>query len=213
MILPLALHPRESEMAKKDKKAKADKKANKVARKEAKKKGRAKVAAIPKGLHSVTANLIFHDSAKAIAFYEQAFGAKEISRAMAPDGKSVWHAEIRIGDAALFMNDASPMTFATPASETHRATCSFQLYVKDCDAVFERAVNAGGKPAMPVQDMFWGDRMGSVLDPFGVMWNISTRIANLTPKQMKKAGEEFAQKMAEQQGAPPSSSPTSAPNS
>ena len=140
-------------------------------------------------------------------FYKRAFGATEVMRMMAPDGRSVWHGELRIGDSILFLNDNMPGSPLTPPSAQHKPTASFQIYVPDCDAVFNRAVQAGAKPGMPLADMFWGDRMGSVADPFGQVWMISTRVRVLTEDQMRKAGEEFAAEMARQHqnlgGQPP----------
>jgi uncharacterized glyoxalase superfamily protein PhnB len=153
------------------------------------------VAPIPEYLHAVTTNLVFRDSVAAIAFYEKAFGAKLLSRMPSPDGKATWHAEIRIGDSVLFLNDASPMNPAVVApGPDHAATAMLQIYVKDCDAALARALGAGAKAIMPATDMFWGDRMGSVMDPFGVCWAIATRKAKLTPKQMKAAMADFLRK-------------------
>lgn len=153
-----------------------------------------KVTPIPEYLHAVTVNLVFKDSLAAIAFYERAFGAKVLSRMPSPDGKGTWHAELRIGDSVLFLNDESPMNPIKAPTEERPATSVLHLYVKDCDAAIARAVAAGAKIAMPADDMFWGDRMGSVVDPFGLSWGVATRKAKLTPKQMKGAVEDFLRK-------------------
>jgi PhnB protein len=201
-----------NDMAKKDKRRKAEggsRAATDKKRKSARRgKGGKKVAPVPKGLHNVTPNLVFKDCGQAIDFYKLAFNAKELSRMLAPDGKSVWHAEIRIGDSVLYMNDQSPMSHTMAATAEHRATCALQLYVKDCDAWYERAVEAGARAAMPLADMFWGDRMGGVIDPFGIFWMISTRKQELSAKQLAKAGEEFARQMEEAgQSAPEAAAP------
>lgn len=156
----------------------------------------------PLGLHDVIANLVLRNAAGAIEFYKNAFGAREMRRAIAPDGRSVWHAELRIGDSTVFLNDEMQggpgVTVA--AGPEHKPTISMQLYVPDCDAVFNKAVQAGAKPAMPMMDMFWGDRAGLIVDPFGQTWMISTRVKNLSEEEMRKAGEEFAKQMARQSG-------------
>jgi uncharacterized glyoxalase superfamily protein PhnB len=94
------------------------------------------------------------------------------------------------------------MSQTSAATPEHRATASLQLYVADVDATFQRAVQAGGNVTMPVSDMFWGDRMGCIADPFGQVWMISTKVKDLSQEQMRRAGEEFARKM-QQQSAPP----------
>lgn len=168
---------------------------HKAARAKARGKAEAKkVTPIPEHLHAVTVNLVFKDSLAAIAFYERAFGAKVLSRMPSPDGKGTWHAELRIGDSVLFLNDESPMNPVKAPTEERPTTSVLHLYVKDCDAAIARAVAAGAKIAMPADDMFWGDRMGSVVDPFGLSWSVATRKAKLTPKQMKGAVEDFLRK-------------------
>jgi uncharacterized glyoxalase superfamily protein PhnB len=163
----------------------------------------------PEKMHDVVANLVFKDAAGAIEFYKQAFGAKELMRMIAPGGRSVWHAELRIGDSTIFLNDEMPESPTAAPGPGHKPTTTLQLYVPDCDAVFNRAVQAGAKPGMPLMEMFWGDRMGSLIDPFGQVWMISTRVKNLTQEEMRKGGEEFAARMAaQQQGAPQEQRPS-----
>ena len=199
--------------AKKAKKPAAKKAARKAVRKAApaRKVSAPRKAAAPKwkqqGAQDVIVQLVLRDAAGAIDFYKKAFGAQEIARHLAPDGKSVWHAELRIGDTVIALNDDMPggPGFVTSAGPNHKATSSFMLYTPDCDALFNRAVQAGGQAGMPLADMFWGDRMGSVSDPFGQVWMIATHQKDLTNEQMRKAGEEFAAQMRQQgQGAPPS---------
>jgi uncharacterized glyoxalase superfamily protein PhnB len=177
-------------MARKAKKAAAKRRSAPKARA----KGPKKVSPIPEYLHAVTANLVFKDSNAAIAFYEKALGAKVLSRMASPDGKGVWHAEVRIGDSVVFLNDESPMNPVKAPTAERPATSTMHLYVKDCDAAIARAVAAGAKLAMPAADMFWGDRMGGVVDPFGVNWGIATRKAKLTPRQLRAATEDFLRK-------------------
>ncbi len=157
----------------------------------------------PTGMHDLVTNLVYRNAAAAIEFYQAAFGAKEVMRMMSPDGSAVWHAEVQIGDSLFFLSDEMPQSTATAAGPNHKPTATLQLYVPDCDAVVKRALQAGAKPAMPLADMFWGDRMGSVVDPFGQSWMISTRVKELTAEEMRKGGEEFVERMKQQGGMPP----------
>ena len=146
-------------------------------------------------MHTVTAQLTLRESARAIEFYKQAFGAQEIMRMPSPDGRGIWHAEIRIGDSVMFLSDEMPQSPTAAPSPTHKATAVIQLYVSDCDAVFQAAVQAGARVNMPLADMFWGDRYGSVTDPFGQVWGVATHVKEMTPEEMKKGAEEFTAKM------------------
>ena len=155
------------------------------------------VKPIPEGHHTITPSLTVKGAAQAIEFYQKAFGATEKSRFPGPDGL-IMHAEIKIGDSALFLVDESPMMGNKgPLSLGGNAT-TIQLYVEDCDAVFNRAVAAGAKVLMPIADQFWGDRYGIVTDPFGHKWAIATRIEDLSTQEMEKRGREFMQKMQQQ---------------
>ena len=144
------------------------------------------VKPIPEGLHSITPNLAVDGAAEAIEFYKRAFGAEEVMRAPDPTGKKVWHANLKIGDSCFFVNDVSPEMGNKPT------VCSLWVYAPNVDAAFERATKAGAKPAMPPQDMFWGDRMGAVVDKWNVQWNFAQRVKEMTREEMKQAGEEFA---------------------
>ena len=151
------------------------------------------VKPIPDGFHTITLSLTCKDAAKAIEFYRKAFGAQERTRMAAPDGK-IGHAELKIGDSHLFVNDEFPQMGATaPTSPTGHYFC---LYVEDVDTVFNRAVAAGAKSAMPVADMFWGDRFGKLIDPFGYQWGIATHKEDVAPEEMDRRSKEFAKKMA-----------------
>jgi uncharacterized glyoxalase superfamily protein PhnB len=141
---------------------------------------------IPEGLRSVTPALTIDGCAEAIEFYKKALGAVEISRAADPSGKKVWHAELRIGDSAVFVNDAFPEMGPSPGA------ASLWLYSADVEGAFKRAVDAGGKVTMPLADMFWGDRMGSIVDRWGHRWNFAQRVRDLTPEQMQGASEKAA---------------------
>ena len=156
----------------------------------------AQVNPIPQGRHTVTPNLVFRGCAKAIEFYKRALDAKEVTRFPAPDGKSIWHAELRIGDSVVFMNDEMPGMSAAAPDPEHPAPVGLWLSVADCDAAYKRAVQAGAKGKMEPADMFWGDRTATVIDPFGYLWNFATHVKDMTTEEMRRAGEEFARKQA-----------------
>ena len=161
----------------------------------------ATVNPIPKGMHTVTPNLTLRDCAKAIDFYKRALGAQEVSRMMAPDGKAVWHAELRIGDSVVYMNDEMPGMSRPAPQASNPVPVTMWLYVQDCDAAFDRAVKAGAKEIAPPTDMFWGDRCAGVADPYGYLWSFATRQKELTEEEMRRAGEKFAREQAQQHGA------------
>jgi PhnB protein len=147
---------------------------------------------IPKGMHTLTPNLVIRDCAKAIEFYKRALGAQEISRMTAPDGKSIWHAALRVGDSTVFMNDEMPGMGRPAPTASQPVSVTMWLYVPDCDKAFKQAVAAGAKSTMDPADMFWGDRCGSVADPYGYLWSFATHQKDLTEEEMRRAGEEFA---------------------
>ena len=153
---------------------------------------------IPKGMHTVTPNLVLRDCAKAIEFYKRAFGAQEVSRFPAPDGKSIWHAELRIGDSTLFLNDEMPgMSRAAPTASSP-VPVTMWLYVPDADRAYRQAVDAGAKSTMEPADMFWGDRCAAVADPYGYTWSFATHQKDMSEEEMRRAGEEFARRMQAQ---------------
>ena len=144
----------------------------------------AKVNFVPEGYRTVTASLVLKDAHRAIEFYKKAFGAEERFRMPTPDGK-IAHAELQIGDSIVMLSEVmrEPVTSA-----------SLYLYVPNVDAVVQRAIAAGAQATMPVADMFWGDRFGSVSDPFGVRWGIATHIEDVAPDEIgKRAAEVFKQ--------------------
>lgn len=143
------------------------------------------VSAIPEGYHSVTPYLIIKDAAKAIDYYKQAFGAVELFRMQAPDGK-VGHAEIKIGDSPVMLADEFPeMGYVGPKSLGGTAV-SLMIYVEDVDTVYKRALKTGGEELKALQDQFYGDRSGTLKDPFGHVWTISTHVEDVAPEEMKK---------------------------
>jgi len=151
---------------------------------------------IPKGYHTITPSPTCRDAAKAIDFYKKAFGAQELMRMPSPDGK-VGHAEIKIGDSVVFISDEFPGRTAAP-SPTATPSSSLFLYVEDVDAVYNRAVSAGAKSTMPLQDMFWGDRFGNVVDPFGHQWGLATHIEDVAPDEIERRSAAFFAKAAGQ---------------
>ncbi len=167
----------------------------KPAARQAKKAMRAKktVQAVPAGFRTVTPQLTFNGADRAIDFYTRAFGAKELMRMPGPQGK-IMHAELRIGDSVIFVSDEySEMGEPYPRSPQSLGgtTGPLHLYVPDVDAAVKRAVDAGARVRTPVADMFWGDRYGQVIDPFGYFWGLATHKEDLTPAEVRKRQEAF----------------------
>jgi uncharacterized glyoxalase superfamily protein PhnB len=148
------------------------------------------VKPIPDGYHSINPSLIIQGADKAIAFYNKAFGAQELFRMPGPDGKSIVHAEIKIGDTVVFLSDEmKEMGNHSPQSLGGSPVTLF-MYVEDVDASFKRAVDAGATARMPPMDMFWGDRFGSLVDPFGHQWSMATHKEDVSPEEMAKRSKE-----------------------
>jgi uncharacterized glyoxalase superfamily protein PhnB len=153
----------------------------------------------PKGFHTVTPTLTVRDAGKAIDFYKRAFGAEERMRFLAPDGKGIMHAEIKVGDSIIFLSDERPEMGCRGPQSLGGTPVGFFLYVEDVDQAFDRAVSAGAKSEGPVSDMFWGDRCGQLTDPFGHKWTLATHKEDLTMEEIgKRAQGFFAEKMAGQ---------------
>jgi PhnB protein len=145
---------------------------------------------------SLIAGLTVKDAAKAIDFYKRAFGAEEIMRMPGPGDKGIMHAELKIGNSFLFLTDEFPQMGNKSPQTLGGTTSGLYLLVGDVDTVFDTAVAAGATSEMAVEDMFWGDRTGSVIDPFGHHWMIATHKEDVSPEEMKKRGEEFYARMA-----------------
>jgi PhnB protein len=144
-----------------------------------------KAKPIPKGYHTATPYLIVKDAANAISFYKQAFSAEEVMRFADPTGR-VGHAEVKIGDSPIMLADESPeMGYRGPQS-LGGSSVSILLYVKDVDAQFNQAVAAGGKVLRPLADQFYGDRSGTLEDPFGHVWTVATHKEDVTFEEMEK---------------------------
>lgn len=145
-----------------------------------------KVKPIPEGMRSVTPHLICAGAARAIEFYQSAFGAEELSRAPGPDGR-LMHAALRIGDSVIFLTDEFPEQNCLGPVASANSPVAIHLYVTDVDAVFAQAQKAGASVLMPVADMFWGDRYGMLKDPFGHRWSLATHQREVTPQELQEA--------------------------
>lgn len=158
-----------------------------------------KVKAIPEGFHTLTPYLIVREAARAIEFYQRAFGAKSRSLHHGPDGKSIVHAELQIGDSIFMLGEEYPaMKILSPQSLGGSGT-GVHIYVEDVDALFNQAVSAGATVAMPLMDAFWGDRYGKLVDPFGHHWSLATHKQDLSEEEIEKAGKiAMAEMMAKQ---------------
>jgi PhnB protein len=144
-----------------------------------------KVKPIPDGSHSVTRHLVCAGAADAIEFYKKAFNAVETLRLPGPQGK-LMHAEVRIGDSAVMLVDESPEWGMLGPKSLKGSPVTIHLYVEDVDAFVARAVAAGAKITMPVADMFWGDRYGTLEDPFGHRWSVGTHIRDVSLEEMQQ---------------------------
>ncbi|MGH8292702.1 MAG: VOC family protein [Gammaproteobacteria bacterium] len=170
-------------MAKKSAKSKTAKRRSGKAKAKARKARR--VQPIPAGYHSITPYLIINGAAAALEFYKNAFGAKEKVRMPAPGGR-IGHAEILIGTSRVMLADESPeMGHRAPQAGT-APPVSVVLYVKDVDAVFERAVSSGARVERPMENQFYGDRTATLIDPYGHRWHIHTHIEDVSPKEMQR---------------------------
>jgi PhnB protein len=155
------------------------------------------VKPIPEGYHSITPNLVSTNASGAIDFYKKVFGATEKGgRALGPDGKVI-HAELQIGDSVIFINDTMGPS-ASLGPEPKVRPLQLHLYVQDADAVFNRAIAAGARVDTPLQNMFWGDRYGKIIDPFGHAWAIATHIEDVAPQEMERRMREVFAKTARQ---------------
>jgi len=148
------------------------------------------------GYQTVTAALTVRNGADAIEFYKKAFGAEEIMRVLGPDGKSLMHAEIRVGNSRIMLGDESPAMGCLAPVTLGGPGGSLYVYVPDADAAFKRAVAAGAKALMPVTDMFYGDRFGQVEDPSGHRWGLATHVEDVAPDEMMRRQREFFASMA-----------------
>lgn len=147
------------------------------------------VKAIPEGMHTVTPHLICDGATDAIEFYKKAFNAVELGRVPGPQGKLL-HALIRIGDSTVMLVDEFPDWGSIGPKSLKGSPVTIHLYTQDVDALFKQAVAAGAKVAMPVEDMFWGDRYGKLEDPFGHHWSVATHVRDVKPEELKEAAQK-----------------------
>jgi PhnB protein len=148
------------------------------------------VKPIPEGYHSVTPYLVVHDAARAIEFYRKAFGAEELFRM--PMGNKIGHAEIKIGNSIIMLSDEWPDRGIVGPKARGGATSSLMVYVTKVDEVFKRALDAGATEERAVKDEFYGDRTGTLIDPFGHRWTLSTHIEDVTPDEMNRRMQEMS---------------------
>jgi PhnB protein len=156
----------------------------------------ANVKPIPDGYTSVTPYITIKGAPAAIEFYKKAFGAEEVLRLTAPNG-DIAHAEIRIGNAHIMLHEEAPDWKALSPQTIGDSASSIMLYVPDCDAVFQRAVEAGASVTMPIADQFYGDRCGNVKDPFGHKWSIATHIEDVPPDEIERRAAKMFAEMAQ----------------
>src|SRR5271154_1298112 len=147
-----------------------------------------KVRPIPEGYHAITPYLALRDAARAIEFYKKAFGATELMRIAAPGGR-VGHAELKIGDSIIMLSDEHPEMGARAPQTVGGSPVGLMLYVENVDAVADRAVTAGAKLTHPVEDKFYGDRSGTLTDPFGHVWHVSTHKEDVPPDELRRRAE------------------------
>jgi uncharacterized glyoxalase superfamily protein PhnB len=147
-------------------------------------KKKAKVNPIPPGRRTITPHLVIKGASQALEFYKKAFGAKEIEKSPLPDGK-LMHASIKIGDSVVMMADEFPGSSMKAPDSAGTTTVTIHIYSKNVDQLWQRAVDAGAKVAMPLDNQFWGERFGQLQDPFGHQWSMSQRV-KMSPKEMKE---------------------------
>jgi uncharacterized glyoxalase superfamily protein PhnB len=158
---------------------------------------KSKPTPVPAGYNTLTPHLTVKGAARAIEFYKNAFGAKEKHRMPGPDGVSVMHASLQIGNSMVMLNDEFPEMGSVSPSTLKGTPVTVHVYVKNADAVYEKAVRAGANAILPIHDAFWGDRYAVVQDPFGHQWSIASRNEIVSPKNMAKRMMEMMQRAPE----------------
>ena len=148
-----------------------------------------RIKPIPSGFHTLTPHLVVKGASQAIEFYKKAFGAEEIARVSGPDGKSLMHADLKIGDSHVFLVDEFPEMDCRGPQSIGGTAVTIHMYVEDVDAAFGKAVAAGAQVKMPLADMFWGDRYGVLADPFGHAWSMAAHKEDLTPEEIRKRAQ------------------------
>lgn len=151
---------------------------------------------IPDGYHSINTYLVVRNADKAIQFYKKAFGAEERFRMHGPDGKTIMHADLKIGDSVFMLTEESKEMKALSPESIGGSPVTMYVYVKDVDSIFNQAISEGATELKPVRDQFYGDRSGYLRDPFGHLWSIATHTKDLSPDELRKAGEAFFEEMS-----------------
>jgi PhnB protein len=155
-----------------------------------------KIKSVPEGYHTLSPYLTVRDASDALEFYKKAFGATELCRLKMPDGKMA-HGEFKIGDSIFMISDENPGCGSTSPEALGGSPVTLHLYVTDADATFADTIKAGAKETMPLENQFWGDRMGGVVDPFGHNWLIATHVEDVDPSEFQSRMEAcFAGKVA-----------------
>ena|SRR6266436_2873621 len=144
---------------------------------------------IPEGHHTLTPHLVVKGASEAIEFYKKAFGAEELTRMPGPDGKTIMHAALKIGDSRLFLVDEFPQMGSVGPLSLGGSPVFIHVFVEDVDTVFNQAVSAGAEVRMPLVDAFWGDRYGQLVDPFGHKWSLATHKEDLTPEEISNRAQ------------------------
>ena len=147
--------------------------------------------AVPEEFHTITPHLVVRDVPRAVEFYRRAFAAEELFRNVTPDGGSVMHSELLLGDSRFFVNEEFPDHGVVSPQALNGSPVTLHLYVADVDAWFARAVEAGAEVLFPLQDCFWGDRYAQLRDPFGHRWSIASRIEDLSPAELQERAREW----------------------
>lgn len=153
----------------------------------------ANVKAVPEGYNSITPYLVIKGAAAAIDFYRTAFNATEVMRMPMPDGR-IGHAELRMGDSVVMLADESPEAEAISPSTLGGTTVGLMIYVEDADSIFNKAISMGAKVKKPMATQFYGDRNGTIEDPFGHKWTIATHVEDVTPEEMKRRMDAMMKK-------------------
>jgi len=149
------------------------------------------IGPVPEDFHTITPHLVVKGVARAIEWYTAALGAHELLRNTAPDGVSIMHSELLLGDSRFFVVDEFAESMVAPTT-LGGTPVTLHLYVKDVDVLFNRAVDAGATVLMPVADQFWGDRYGMLIDPFGHRWSIASRIEDLSPRALQERAAQWS---------------------
>ena len=152
---------------------------------------------VPQGFHTVNCYIVVPNSQEAMAFYEKAFGAEVAVHMPGPGGQGTMHAELRIGDSTVMLTDENEQWGKKSALTLGGSPVAMHVYCEDADAFFKQAVDAGCTEKFPVTEMFWGDRFGQVVDPYGVEWGIATHVEDVAPEEMGKRAEAFFASMSQ----------------